>query len=73
MGPYYVAFRDVGDRMVPASANGRLALYSDLDAARASSGALGVGACVGWARVLELCQQHGLQVPKNGQGGEQLD
>ena len=65
-----VAWRDKGDAgMVPAADAGRLALFDDLEDARRRAGALGVGAPSTWARVVEVCQRHGLELPGNGKGG----
>jgi len=59
---YYIAWQD-GNPMRPASHRGRLVLFQDLDHARAGAGVLGVPACVRWARVVEVCRLHGLEVP----------
>lgn len=61
----FVAYQDRGE-MTPANDGGRLMLYPDRDAARAAAGILGVAAAVPWARLPQLCKEHGLKMPSNG-------
>ena len=66
----FVAYRDTGAGMTPAAIDGRLAVFDDLNEARASAGALGVAAPVHRARLVELCRQHNLGLPARGRRGE---
>jgi len=59
---YYIAWKD-GSPMRPASHRGRLVLFPSREDARDAAGVLGVPACVRWARVVEVCRLHGLEVP----------
>ena len=59
---YYIAWKD-GSPMRPATCNGTLALFPSREVARDAAGVLGVPACVRWARVVEVCRLHGLEVP----------
>lgn len=62
----FVAYQDHGgEDMTPATQGGSLALFPDLDTARANAGALGVAAPVTWARAVELAHRHGLRIDDN--------
>ncbi len=60
----FVAYRDHGEDMVPASRDGRLLLYPDLEAARDAAGPLGVGSATPWPRIPAICRRHDLALPE---------
>ena len=64
---YYLAWQDTGEAMRPVwDSKRRLVLFDGLEAARQAAGPLGVGATVGWGRVVEVCKLFGLRQPGNG-------
>ena len=65
-GVRFIAYQDAETDMLPVAEQGRRVLFDDLEAARAGAGILGVAAPVTWDRVAELCEVHGLRLPKNG-------
>jgi hypothetical protein len=58
-----VAYRD-GETMPPVTNGDALALFPDLQSARAAAGALGVAAPVTTARACELARRYGLALPE---------
>ena len=63
-GTLIIAFSENGGtEMIPVSRDGRLATFATIRASRAAAGALGVAAPTTPARVRELCERHGLELP----------
>ena len=63
---HYIAYRDEQGTMVPCSTEGTLDLYPSLEQAQdaADLPRLGVAVPVSWGRVLEVCKQYNLGIPK---------
>ena len=64
---YYLAFRDLGSQMVPASQDGEILLFASYLDAQGRAGALGSVAYVPLEQIYRYAARHALEVPTNGQ------